>query len=38
MGGRSEWRCWSLSKQEIDRVSLTSGVIPESFMGDDYET
>ena len=37
MVGRNEWSCWTLSKDDIDHVSLTSGVIQESFTGDDYE-
>ena len=37
MVGRNEWSCWTLSKDDIDHVSLTLGVIHESFTGDDYE-
>jgi hypothetical protein len=37
MGGRNEWSCWTLSKDDIDHVSLTLGVIPEIFTGDEYE-
>jgi hypothetical protein len=37
MVGRNEWSCWTLSKDNIDHVSLTSGIIHESFTGDDYE-
>ena len=37
MVGRNEWSCWTPSKQDIDHVSLTLGVIHESFTGNDYE-